>query len=214
MTLQNNLAKYWDKIERKHKTPKYVKKVEYLEFKDLKTAFINNDEVYLKKIIKNMYEKKEAYILKNAAPKSLKNKMIKLADHYRKTRKSKFYKMFDGSPNFHRIIDKKITKKYSLYAIKHSFYFYNWNIKSKLENELKKGAYKHWRYIKYLAGNKKNSFENNIPSNGQIDRLQVVRYPAGGGQLRDHVDPRKNQRVVTGIREKGQYILKKEGKKK
>ena len=27
--------------------------------------------------------------------------------------------------------------------------------------------------------------------------MQVVRYPAGGGQLRDHVDPRKNQRVVT-----------------
>ena len=71
MTLQNNLAKYWDKIERKHKTPKYVKKVKDLEFKDLKNAFINNDEVYLKKIIKNMYEKREAYILKNAAPKSL-----------------------------------------------------------------------------------------------------------------------------------------------
>ena len=43
-----------------------------------------------------------------------------------------------------------------------------------------------------------NKFENNIPSDGQADRLQVVRYPAGG-QLRDHVDPRKNQRVVTGI---------------
>ena len=199
MTLQKDLSKYWDKIERSYKTPRYVKKIKELEFMDLKNAFKNNDKAYLKKIIKNMYEKKEAYILKNAAPKSLKNKMIKLANHYKKTRKSKFYKMLDGSPNFHRAIDKKITKKYSLYAIKHSFYFYNWNIKSKLENDLKKGAYKHWRYIKCLAGNKKNSFENNIPSNGQIDRLQVVRYPAGGGQLRDHVDPRKNQRVVTGI---------------
>ena len=43
--------------------------------------------------------------------------------------------MFDGTPNFHRAIDKKITKKYSLYAIKHSFYFYNWNIKTKLEKK-------------------------------------------------------------------------------
>ena len=42
-------------------------------------------------------------------------------------------------------------------------------------------------------------FENNIPSDGQIDRLQIVKYPAGGGELRDHVDPRKNQRVVSGI---------------
>ena len=42
------------------------------------------------------------------------------------------------------------------------------------------------------------SFENNIPSDGQIDRLQIVRYPAGGGEL-SHVDPRKNQRVVSGL---------------
>ena len=27
----------------------------------------------------------------------------------------------------------------------------------------------------------------------------MVRYPAGGGELRDHVDPRKNQRIVSGI---------------
>ena len=45
--------------------------------------------------------------------------------------------MYDGCPNFHRVIDKKITKKYSLFAIKHSFYFYNWNIKTKLEKNLK-----------------------------------------------------------------------------
>ena len=50
-----------------------------------------------------------------------------------------------------------------------------------------------------MAGNSKYSYEKNIPSDGQIDRLQLVRYPAGGGQLRDHVDPRKNQRIVSGI---------------
>jgi len=107
--------------------------------------------------------------------------------------------MLDGSPNFHRAIDINITKKYSLFAIKHSFYFYNWNIKSELEKKLKNGVYRHWRYVKSLAGNGKNQFEKNIPSDKQIDRLQIVRYPAGGGELRDHVDPRKNQRIVSGI---------------
>merc|ERR1711991_631079 len=111
-------------------------------------------------------------------------KIIKLANHYKKTRKSKFYKMLDGVPNFHRAIDKKITKKYSLFAIKHSFYFYNWNIKNTLEKKLKEGAYWHWRYIKFLAGNSKKKYENNVPSDGQIDRLQIVRYPSGGGQLK------------------------------
>ena len=42
-------------------------------------------------------------------------------------------------------------------------------------------------------------YEKNIPSDGQIDRLQIVNYPKGGGELRDHVDPRQNQRVVSGL---------------
>ena len=146
-----------------------------------------------------MYVKKEAYILRNAATKKLKETILDLANHYKKTRKTSFHKMLDGTPNFHRAINKNITKKYSLFTIKHSFYFYNWNIKSKLEKKLKAGVYRHWRYVKSLAGNSKNQFEKNIPSDNQIDRLQIVRYPAGGGELRDHVDPRKNQRIVSGI---------------
>ena len=77
--------------------------------------------------------------------------------------------------------------------------FENFYMSDKLEKELKSGAYRHWRYIKSIAGNGKKQFEKNIPSDKQIDRLQIVRYPAGGGELRDHVDSRKNQRVVTGV---------------
>ena len=51
----------------------------------------------------------------------------------------------------------------------------------------------------FIADNLSSGYEKNIPSDGQIDRLQIVRYPSGGGQLRDHVDSRKNQRVVSGI---------------
>ena len=199
MSLNKKIQQYWEFLERKYPSPEFVKKIKKLEFNELKKQINNRNEIFLKKMIKDMYINKHAFILKKAAPKDLKNTIISLANFYKKNKKSNFYKMIDGTPNFHRIIDKKITKKYSLYAIKHSFYFYNWNLKTKLEKKLKAGTYRHWRYIKYLAGNNKNKFENNIPSDGQIDRLQVVRYPAGGGQLRDHVDPRKNQRVVTGL---------------
>jgi hypothetical protein len=199
MSFQKNINKYWIHLEQKYPSPKYVGQVKYLEFKVLKEAIDSKNEIYLKKLIRNMYVKKEAYILRNAATKKLKETTLDLANHYKKTRRASFHKMLDGSPNFHRAINKNITKKYSLFAIKHSFYFYNWNIKSALEKKLKNGVYRHWRYVKSLAGNGKNQFEKNIPSDKQIDRLQIVRYPAGGGELRDHVDPRKNQRIVSGI---------------
>ena len=199
MSFNQNINKYWNHLEQKYPAPIYVGQVKYMEFEDLKKAIDSKNENYLKKIIKNMYVKREAYILRNSAKKKLKETILDLANHYKKTKKTSFHKMLDHAPNFHRVIDKDITRKYSLFAIKHSFYFYNWNIKSKLEKKLKEGVYRHWRYVKSLAGNGKNQFEKNIPSNKQIDRLQIVRYPAGGGELRDHVDPRKNQRVVSGI---------------
>jgi hypothetical protein len=199
MSFKENINKYWEYLEKKYPSPKYVSQVKSIEFKDLKEAVDSHNENYLKRIIRNMYVNHEAYILRNAGSKKLKETILDLAKHYKKTRKASFHKMLDGTPNFHRAIDKKITQKYSLYAIKHSFYFYNWNIKSELEKKFKNGVYKHWRYVKSLAGNGKKQYEKNIPSDQQIDRLQIIRYPAGGGELREHVDPRKNQRIVSGI---------------
>ncbi len=198
MLNSSSLKKFWLSLEQKKDPPKYVKKINLIEFESLKNLISKKNEFQVKNIIKKIYSG-EAFIVRNAAKKNLKKTIIQLAKYYDRNQKQSFHKMLDGTPNFHRIIDKNITKKYSLYAIKHSYYFYNWNIKSKLEKKFKRDAYRHWRYIKFLAGNNRFEFEKNIPSQNQIDRLQIVNYPLGGGQLRDHVDPRINQRIVTGL---------------
>ena len=131
MSLQKNISKYWNYLEQKHPSPKYVGQVKSLKFNDLKNAIDSKNEIYLKKIIRNMYVNKEAYILRNVATKKLKEAILDLTSHYKKTRKESFYKMLNGTPNFHRVYDENVTKKYSLCAIKHSFFFYNWNVKSK-----------------------------------------------------------------------------------
>ena len=194
----NQIKHYWSKIESKSQPPKFVKKVSVINFEILRKNLKDRKEFYIKSLIKRIYAG-EAFIIRNAAKKNLKETILKLAKHYDRKYKPSFHKMIDGTPNFHRIYDSEITKKYSLYAIKHSYFFYNWNIKTKLEKKLKEGVYRHWRYIKFLAGNGMYQYEKNIPSDGQIDRLQIVNYPKGGGELRDHVDPRKNQRVVSGL---------------
>ena len=192
------IQKYWKYLESRSIAPEKISKISIIKFEDLKEACDKKNEFYIKSLIKKMYNG-SAFIVRGAAKKILKETILKLAKKYDSKEKPSFHKMLDGTPNFHRIYDKNITKKYSLYAIKHSYFFYNWNIKSKLEKEFKIGVYRHWRYIKFLAGNTFHQFENNIPSDGQIDRLQIVNYPKGGGELRDHIDPRKNQRIVSGL---------------
>jgi len=193
-----SIKNFWEHLEKKSSAPKYVTKINIVQFKDLKKKADIKEEFYIKNIIKKMY-KGEAFIVRNAAKKNLKEITVKLAKYYDKKEKPSFHKMLDGTPNFHRIINQKVAKKYSLYAIRHSYFLYNWNIKTKLQKQFKDGVYNHWRYVKFLAGNGKFQYEKNIPSQNQIDRLQIVNYPRGGGELRDHVDPRKNQRVVSGL---------------
>ena len=163
MLNSNLMDNYWKTLEKKKPVPKFVKKINILEFDKLKKSINSKNEIFVKNLARKMYNG-EAFILRNAAKKNLKNIMINLAKHYDKKQKPSFYKMLDGTPNFHRIINKKITKKYSLYAIKHSYFLYNWNIKSKLEKDFKKEVYRHWRYVKFLAGNSKFQYEKNIPS--------------------------------------------------
>ena len=220
--ISQEINKYWRYLGNKYKEPKYISRVKTIDFEMLKKKIDSNDIRFIKKMIRDLYVNKIGFILKGAAKESLKKIIISLAKNYKLNQKPSFHKMYQDTPNFHRIIDKNITKKYKIFAIKHSFFFYNWNIRSKLENKFKDSVYKHWRYIKFLAGNRKNQYEKNKPLDGQIDRLQIIRYPSGGGLLKDHVDPTKNQKIVSGLImskigndfNNGGFYFKKKNKKK
>lgn len=220
--ISQEINKYWRYLGNKYKEPKYISRVKTIDFEMLKKKIDSNDIRFIKKMIRDLYVNKIGFILKGAAKESLKKIIISLAKNYKLNQKPSFHKMYQDTPNFHRIIDKNITKKYKIFAIKHSFFFYNWNIRSKLENKFKNSVYKHWRYIKFLAGNRKNQYEKNKPLDGQIDRLQIIRYPSGGGLLKDHVDPTKNQKIVSGLImskigndfNNGGFYFKKKNKKK
>tara|TARA_Y100000590_G_C15194583_1_gene816286 strand:+ start:256 stop:651 length:396 start_codon:yes stop_codon:yes gene_type:complete len=118
----NQIKDYWKKIESKSAPPRFVKKVSIINFEIFRKNLKDKKEFYIKSIIKRMYSG-EAFIIRNAAKKNLKETILKLAKHYDKKHKPSFHKMIDGTPNFHRIYDTEITKKYSLYAIKHSYFF-------------------------------------------------------------------------------------------
>ena len=122
MLNSTSIKNYWISLESKKPPPKSVKKISIIEFDKLKKSINSKNEIFVKNLVRKMYDG-EAFVVRNAAQKKLKKIIIDLAKYYDKKQKSSFHKMLDGTPNFHRIIDKKITKKYSLYAIKHSYFF-------------------------------------------------------------------------------------------
>ena len=195
----DNIREYWKKLKSEHPEPKNYKHIKELDFKTLKDHVDRDNLNYIKDFIHDLYVNKTVYILKSAIPKTIKQIVFKiLNDSFQED--PSFHKMEDGCPNFHRIIDQTIAKKYSVYSIKHSFYLYHWNLKNNLDQKkLFDEIYSHWRIIKYLGGNDPHAYEKNIPSDGVVDRIQIVHYPSGAGELRSHSDPIKNQNIITGV---------------
>ena len=220
MNKLTNIREYWVKLKKEFPEPMNFKTIKELDFNVLKDKVTKNDISYIQEFIYETYVKSTVYILKNAMSKKTKDLVFKILDESFNSEPS-FHKMLDGCPKSHRIIDEKVAKKYSVYSIKHSFYLYHWNVQDDDQKKLFEEIYDHWRIIKYLGGNEPNAYEKNIPSDGVVDRIQIVHYPSGAGELRSHKDPIKNQNIITGVmltkkgdafQEGGNYFVDEKGK--
>tara|TARA_B100000780_G_C21099105_1_gene443455 strand:- start:295 stop:1137 length:843 start_codon:yes stop_codon:yes gene_type:complete len=183
--------KIWLSLE-KQPYPTTSSKIRTIDYNSFKNIFLD-----LKKIeeIINCLFKGEIFIIKKAFDLEFIEKLKFAFNDFTEKNESTFYKLKEGCPNFHRIIDEKASSSYSIKAIKHSAYFFPWN-----EDEYKmfEEINERWRFVKLLGGRKFDEFEKNTPKDGVIDRLQILNYPAGG-ELELHSDPFHNQRMFISI---------------
>ena len=178
-------------MENSQNPPTRVNKIIIEDFDKFKHEIIHEKEGFVKKITNSLYNG-DVYLLKNSFSKNfLDDLKTKCYEHFRDI-PSNFYKMKQGCPDFHRIIDLDVGKKYSFKVCKHSFFFYHWNNDPlKIFPEI----YDRWRVIKKLMGLDMYQYEKNLPKDGIVDRVQVVRYPSKFGYLEPHSDPYKYQRL-------------------
>jgi hypothetical protein len=180
----------WDILEKKFPYPKKTRKVRIVDYMKFKQEVLDESPTFVKEITSSLFSG-DVYILKGAYTKEfMENLKVKTFLHF-KDKPSKFYKMLEGCPDFHRKIDLKTGTAYSFNVCKHSFYFYPWNDDPL---NLFKPIYERWRIIKKLMGLKPTAYENNTPKNGVIDRIQIVQYPSKIGYLEPHSDPYKYQK--------------------
>ena len=183
---------YWRDLEKNSSNPIYSTGEETIEYTDLKESI--KDENKVKKIISETYNGK-IFIVKKAFSKKFIETIKDNFFEFIKSQPSSFHKMTENCPDFHRVIDKKVSGNYSIKALKHSAYFFHWNgDKYKLFDEINE----RWRILKFLGGKKFNEFEKNTPKDGVVDRIQVLKYPPGGS-LGTHYDPSHNQKFFISI---------------
>ena len=91
---------------------------------------------------------------------------------------------FDGVPDYHRLHDNYpgayVRAKY------HAYYHHGFHEKN---NKLFDSFKEIFDLMSFFAGFEKNKFLKNIPSQGQIARVNIHHYPKGGGYQAEHIDP-------------------------
>jgi hypothetical protein len=209
----NPFSHAWKAIESEETKPHYVRNVRVMGFDEFESKVVNADVESAKLLAENLYAG-DCYILKGAYSAGLMAKVKQNAIEFAGQHESQFHKMFDGAPNFHRLIDAKSSKLYQSDSRRHIFHFFSWN-----EDDLGvlNDIYDRWQIFKFLSGRTKETYQNNIPSDGVVDRFHVYHYPAGGGSLTTHLDPTRNQKtIIAGMMSKrgkdyltgGIYVMK------
>ena len=184
---KNPYSKYWIKYEKN--LPDYGNKIIKINFEEFKNKYFNPKDDVEKKDLINSLLSGDVYILKNAFSENfmdnLKNFVVKekfLPGNF------EFHKIYDGVPNFSRNITPDLSHKYSINMVKMTSYFFPFN-EGKSNFNIYDEVYKKWRVLKYISGYEATALEKNIPSDGLVDRIQVVRYPINTGLLEPHKDP-------------------------
>ena len=212
---ENLYQKEWEAIEDEKTQPRYLRDIISIPYQELSENVLKQEPDFARKTIQSLYSG-DVYILKNGfSAKFMRNLAVTLHQHGQQS-PSSFHKMLDGCPDFHRIITPELAKNYALRQIKHSYYFFPWN---KDPFNLFETINERWRIFKFLGGFPLNAYEDNLPSTGVVDRLQIAQYASGVGELELHSDPYLNQKMaISGIMSKrgkdyhtgGAYILNKD----
>ena len=192
--MENKFQIKWETIEDPETQPRSLRKIKTLDFAEFKNNVLSQEQAFVDDLVDSLYAG-DAYILKNAFSTEYLTELISKAHKYGKESESTFHPMVENCPDFNRIVDEDITKKYSIETVRKSHYFFPWN-----EDPLNLfgPVNERWRIFKFLGGFQIDEYEKNTPIDGVVDRIQICNYPAGGGKLNFHYDPYANQRVIIG----------------
>ena len=103
----NFIQDCWKNLEKNNSIPTKLNNVLILDFNEVKKKIIEEDQNFIKKITKSLFDG-DFYILKNAFSKEFMVNLRKKSFALYKSKPSEFHKMLEGAPDFHRVIDIEI----------------------------------------------------------------------------------------------------------
>ena len=158
----------------------YLRNIHELDFNDFVEKLKNEKNIlnYIDSIFNG-----DVIILRNTLNKNFIDKSINNLHQYYLNNSPISPKILEGSKNGYYISNNTNT---GYRTIDRSFYFFSWNEDNlKIYNDI----HNIYKKLKILNGLYENEITKNTPKDGVVERLHVINYPLGGGEISKHTDP-------------------------
>jgi hypothetical protein len=191
MKLSNRIKELIFETRNNNFPNRYLRNIEEFEY----NFFIKNitDENFVFNCISKIVSG-DVLILRSAASQNLCKKIINYLDYFAKTENLISHKVLNGIKNGYYVSRNIGGSSYQTYD--RSFYFFSWN---KDETNFYQEAMNLYKPLKILNGLQEDEITNNIPSDGVVERMHIIHYPNGGGEISKHVDPIKFANANFGL---------------
>lgn len=192
MNQPNAFKQVWDEIVSPETLPRRFRQVHEIGYEEFRRKVLAQDPTFVQTAPRNLYAG-DTYFIRGAFPRDFMVSLKHRAFEDGRRHPSSFHKVLEGCPDFNRKITEDLSDKYSFKYLKHSWYFFPWN-----DDPLKifQPVWERWSLIKFLSGQQLDEYAHHTPKDGVVDRIQIVRYPAGSGMLEPHSDPYLHQPLI------------------
>jgi hypothetical protein len=184
----------WDELLKSKPIPRYLRstiRMPYAEFRDK----ILNSQGFVDEFVDSIYGG-DFWLVQGAFTAADMEQVKRSVLAFQATQQPSNPKVVEGCPNYHAIVDGSTAPKGGYVAIDHSSFFYRWNGDS---HGLFKTFDEVWKLMKIVSGRTPDEYVANTPKDLFVDRIQIIQYPPGGGQITPHGDPYVTMKLNLGV---------------
>lgn len=217
--MDTGVAAKWESMLSNQDEPKYLRNVVRYGYSQFLESLQSPTPQLIKELAESIYSG-DILVLEGALSEGdiqhIRNKVVEFGNSVPAER----HPILDGCPNYHAINDPSQAPPGGYVELDHSYYFFRWNGDDFGLFDLLDNC---WSASKVLGGLEPDQYVRNLPRDNFVDRMQVIRYPPGGGRLSTHKDPTASIKVNIGVyltsfgeqyKQGGFYVLDSDGKRR
>ena len=119
VAVENYYKAVWEELETGSPQPRFLGKVHEVDFVEFERQIREQKTAFVKQVVESLYAG-DFYIIRRAFSNEFVNKLRNGVHDYWSSQPESFHKMLEGAPDFHRVIDEELAKKYSFKQVKHA----------------------------------------------------------------------------------------------